>query len=140
MQRKEFRYAVTLEDGGRMLAEGRGALEPSDAWSPDHFLVAALLRCSLQSLAYHAGRAGLESSGRGDGRTLVTKRESDERYATVEIAADLEVALEPDPGDDAVAELLMKAERDCYVGASLTVEPAYRWIVNGRALSPAAPS
>ena len=71
----------------------------------------------------------------------MTKRETDGRYALVEISATLEVALEPDPGDDVIGELLAKAERDCFVGASLTVTPAYRWTVNGRTLSArAAPS
>ena len=76
-------------------------------------------RCTLQSLRYHADRAGLEASGRGEGRALVTKREEDERYAVVEIVVSYDIALESDPGDDAVAELLAKAERDCFVGASL---------------------
>jgi hypothetical protein len=59
----------------------------------------------------------------------------------VEIVASYEIALQTDPSDDAIAELLHKAERDCFVGASLTVEPEYRWTVNGRAVSArAAPS
>ena len=43
---------------------------------------------------------------------------------------------------DALAELLAKAERDCFVGASLTAKPSYRWTVNGAALvsARAAPS
>ena len=138
---KEFTYDVRLGDGGVMLADGEGAIDAPAAWKPDHFLVAALLTCSLESLRYHAERAGLEASGRGDGRALVTKREADERYAVVEIAVSYEIALEPDPGEEGTAELLFKAERDCFVGASLTVDPEYRWSVNGRAVSArAAPS
>ena len=138
---KEFRYDVKLEEGGRMLADGAAPLEAPDEWSGDHFVVAGLLECSLESLRYHARRAGIESSGRGDGHARVTLRESDERYAIVEIEVRLEVALEPDPGEDGASELLMKAERDCFVGASLTVTPRYEWRVNGRELSArAAPS
>jgi organic hydroperoxide reductase OsmC/OhrA len=141
VQVKEFTYDVRLEDGGVMLADGEGAIDAPPVWKPDHFLVAALLTCALESLRYHAERAGLEVSGRGAGRALVTKREADDRYAVVEIAASYEIALEPDPGDDRTAELLFKAERDCFVGASLTAEPDYRWKVNGRAVSArAAPS
>ena len=140
MEDKEFRYQVTLEDGGRMLAEGEDALEPPAAWRPDHLLVAALLRCSLQSLAYHAKRAGISSSGRGEGRATVTKRREDGRYAVVELTAELEAALEPDPGERAASELLAKAERDCFVGASLSVGPVYEWTVNGRRVTPAEPS
>ena len=141
MQAKEFTYDVRLEDGGVMLADGEGAIDAPEVWKPDHFLVAALLTCTIESLRYHAERAGLEASGRGLGPARVTKRETDQRYAVVEISATYEIALEPDPGDEGAAELLLKAERDCFVGASLTVEPEYRWNVNGRAVSArAAPS
>ena len=70
----------------------------------------------------------------------MTKREHDGRYAVTELRAELEVAIEPNPGDVRSAELVAKAERDCFVGASLTVKPDYRWVVNGRAVTPAAPS
>jgi len=82
---KEFTYEVRLEDGGAMLADGSGPIEAPEAWKPDHFLVAALLTCTLESLRYHVERAGLEASGRGEGHALVTKREADERYAVVEV-------------------------------------------------------
>ena len=62
----------------------------------------------------------------------MTRRDEDERYAFVEITAELDVELEPQPDD--VAELLAKAERDCFVGASLTAKPSYRWRVNGTAV------
>ena len=141
VQAKEFTYDVLLEDGGVMLADGAGAIDAPEGWRPDHFLVAALLRCTLQALRYHAERAGLEASGRGEGRALVTKRAADERYAVVEIVASYDIAIAPDPGDEGAAELVFKAERDCFVGASLTVEPEYRWTVNGRTVSArAAPS
>ena len=141
MAAKEFTYEVRLEDGGAMLADGSGPIEAPEAWKPDHFLVAALLTCTLESLRYHVERAGLEASGRGEGHALVTKREADERYAVVEVVVSYEIALEPDPGEEQIAELLMKAERDCFVGASLTVGPEYRWNVNGRVVSArAAPS
>ncbi len=141
VQAREFTYDVLLEDGGVMLADGAGAIDAPETWKPDHFLVAALLRCTLQALRYHAERAGLEASGRGEGRALVTKRAADERYAVVEIVVSYDLALEPDPGDEGAAELVFKAERDCFVGASLTVEPEYRWNVNGRTISArAAPS
>jgi len=141
VEAKEFTYDVLLEDGGVMLADGAGAIDAPEAWKPDHFLVAALLRCALQGLRHHAERAGFEASGRGGGRALVTKRAADERYAVVEIVVSYDIALESDPGAERVAELLAKAERDCFVGASLTVEPEYRWNVNGRPVSArAAPS
>ena len=32
-------------------------------------------------------------------------------------------------------ELLAKAERDCFVGASLTTAPTYHWTVNGEEIA-----
>src|SRR5439155_25893370 len=99
---------------------------------PELLLLAGLVRCSLKSLRHHAGRAGLEVAGaRGSARTLITRRESDGRYALVATEVELDVRLEPEPGETELAELLAKAERDCFVGASLTAPPAYRWLVGG---------
>ena len=51
------------------------------------------------------------------------------RYAFVRIKVEVDVTLEPKP--PSFRELLAKAERDCFVGASLTAKPRYRWTVNG---------
>jgi organic hydroperoxide reductase OsmC/OhrA len=127
---KEFRYAVDLDEGGSLRAEDGSPLPSDPAWSPEHLLLAALVRCSLKSLGYHATRARIEvSDAQGFARALFTKRESDERYAAVELEVELAVRLTPYPGGDELAELLAKAERDCFIGASLTTKPAYRWTV-----------
>jgi organic hydroperoxide reductase OsmC/OhrA len=130
---KELRYAVDLGEGGELREESGVVLHVPCEWSPEHLLVAALVRCSLKSLRHHAQRASLEVSvASGTGRALVTRRDADERYATVEADVELEVEIEPQPGPVELTELLARAERDCFVGASLTVEPRYRWRVNGR--------
>ena len=130
---KELRYAVDLGPGDSLREESGVALETPAEWTPEHLLLAALVRCSLKSLRHHATRAGLDApAASGTARTLVTRRESDGRYAIVEAELELAVELEPQPGGEQLAELLAKAERDCFVGASLRVEPAYRWTVNGR--------
>jgi uncharacterized OsmC-like protein len=130
VEAKEFRYAVSLDEGGSLRAEDGTPLAADPAWSPEHLLLAALVRCSLKSLGYHARRAHIEvSDAHGFGRALFTKRENDERYAAVELDVDLAVRLTPKPGEDELAELLAKAERDCFIGASLTTKPAYRWTV-----------
>ena len=129
---RELRYAVDLGPGGELLEETGVRLDTPPEWTPEHLLLAALVRCSLASFVYHAERAGLavgETSG--SARAMVTTRESDERYAVVEVDVELAVAVEPEPADR--AELLAKAERDCFVGASLTAKPRYRWTVNGGA-------
>jgi len=130
---KQLRYAVDLAATGELREEGGGVLDVPAAWSPEHLLLAALVRCSLKSLRYHAGRKGIDvRSASGSGRTLVTKRETDDRYALVETDVELVVELEPEP--DALPELLALGERDCFVGSSLTAKPRYRWIVNSRTI------
>lgn len=128
---KAFRYAIELDRSGRMWADGDGALEVDTAWSPDHLLLAALARCTLKSFRYHAGRAGLDTVGSAETSGRVTRREDDGRYAFVEIDCSLEVELDETPPEAELRELLARAERDCFVGASLTVAPRYRWRVNG---------
>jgi len=123
---REFRFAVDLRDDLR--TEDGTPLGADAAWSPEHLLLAALVRCSLASLDFHARRAGngVESS-RGSARALFARRESDGRYAATEIDVELGIALRTQPGEDELRELLGKAERDCFVGASLTAKPRYDW-------------
>jgi uncharacterized OsmC-like protein len=132
---KELQYGVDLTARGGLTDENGVGLEVPAGWTPEHLLLAALLRCSAKSLRHHAQRAGVDvRSVSGSGRTLVTKRETDDRYALVETEADLTVEIDPDPDPSALADLLTLAERDCFVGSSLTAKPSYRWVVNGRAV------
>jgi organic hydroperoxide reductase OsmC/OhrA len=133
---KELRFAVDLAPTGELTEEGAVPLELPAEWKPEHLLLAALVRCSLKSLHFHAARRSTRvRSASGSGRALVTKRETDDRYAVVESELELVVEIEPDAAGDALAELLALAERDCFIGSSLTTAPSYRWIVNGRAIS-----
>jgi organic hydroperoxide reductase OsmC/OhrA len=130
---KELRFTVDLIPGGELRDENGVVLDVPAEWSPEHLLLAGLVRCSLKSLRYHADRAGVAvGAASGKTRTLVTKREADDRYALVETEVELAVEIEPEPGSGRLAELLAAAERDCFVGSSLTAKPSYRWVVNGR--------
>ena len=125
---KELRYAVDLGEGGELRVEDGTALHVDPAWSPEHLLLAALVRCSLKSLAYHARRLGIEvTHATGSARSLITRRESDERYAIVECEVALDVRLSPEPGPEQLAALHVKAERDCFISASLSAKPTYTW-------------
>jgi uncharacterized OsmC-like protein len=126
---KEFLYAIELDRAGRLTADGHAPLELDPAWTPEHLVLAGLVRCTLQSLRFHAERAGVDflASATAEGR--VTRREDDERYAFVEIDVDVDLEIEPLPNE--LRPLLEKAKRDCFVGASLTPSPRYRWRVNG---------
>jgi organic hydroperoxide reductase OsmC/OhrA len=127
---KEFHYAVALERSGRIDADGDAPLDLPDAWTPEHLVLAGLVRCVLVSLRHHARRAGIEVAASGSASGTVTRREDDGRYAFVEIAVRLGVELQPAAHGEELRELLAKAERDCFIGASLTVAPSYEWSVD----------
>jgi len=122
---KTFEYAVELDRGGRMTIPGGGQLAPPEGWSADHLLLAALVRCSIDSLVYHARRGGHEVRASGFASGLVTRRDGDGRYGFVDVECAIDAELSPRVSE--VAELTAKAERDCFVGASLTVVPRYEW-------------
>ena len=127
---RTFEYGVSLDRGWTATSsEGGTPLPLEDAWSPEHLVLAGLARCTLTSLRYHATAGGHELTGSADASGTVTRRDVDDRYAFVQIGLELDVTLEPAPRE--IRELLARAERDCFVGASLTLKPDYRWIVNG---------
>jgi organic hydroperoxide reductase OsmC/OhrA len=128
---KRFEYAASLDPEGRLLANGEAPLTPGDPWTPEHLVLAGLMRCTLTSLGFHAERASISVRGGAAAEGVVTKRDEDGRFAFVEIEVGLDVELDPLPEEAALAELLDLAERDCFVGASLTQPPRYEWRVNG---------
>ncbi|HLB20322.1 MAG TPA: OsmC family protein [Gaiellaceae bacterium] len=131
---KEFRYTIELDRTGQVTAGGASPLDLDAAWTPEHLVLAGLARCTLQSLRFHAEPKGIDFVANASAAAKVTRRASDRRYAFVEIDVELELELEPVPPDEELAALLAKAERDCFVGASLQPSPRYHWSVNGAAL------
>ncbi len=134
---KRLEFAASVDEEGGLCAEGKESLDPGDTWTAEHLVLAALCRCSLASLRYHARRASVDVSGRASAHGLVTKRDADGRYAFVEIECAVEVDAPELTGDADAAELVAKAERDCFIGASLTATPRYEWRVNGARVTPA---
>jgi organic hydroperoxide reductase OsmC/OhrA len=132
---KELRYAVALSPGGALTDENGVVLDAPAEWSPEHLLLAALVGCTLKSLRHHAKRTSVDvPSASASARTLVTKQETDERYAMVDTEIELRVEIDPEPRRPELAELLALAERDCFIGSSLAANPTYRWTVNGRSI------
>lgn len=125
LRAKVFEYAIEVGSDGATSLPGGASIELPAEWTPDHLLLAALVHCSIQSLAHHARRSGheLQASGSASGR--VTKRESDGRYAFVEIDCRIEGELTPPAADP--SGLIAKAERDCFISATLAVKPRYEW-------------
>jgi uncharacterized OsmC-like protein len=125
---KRFEHEVSMLRDGRFATDSE-TVEVPESWTPEHSVLAGLLDCSLTSLRYHALRYGIAVEAQGSASGVVTKRESDGRYGFVSIEVRFDIALDPKPGDEEVAALLLKAERDCFVGASLTPAPSYVWNV-----------
>jgi organic hydroperoxide reductase OsmC/OhrA len=123
---RRFEHAVTERWGEPPHAE--------EDWTPEHLVLAGLARCTLTALDFHAKRAGIAVSGSASANGVVTKREEDGRYAFTDIDCALDVQLDPAPDAGRIRELVDLAERDCFIGASLTVQPHYEWRVNGEAM------
>lgn len=121
-----FEYVAQLDEAGRATAQEKTIDVPQE-WSPEHLVLAGLIDCSLTSLRYHAKREGIEVTASGSATGTVTRREDDGRFAFVDILVRLDVELTPPSAD--LPALLAKAERDCFVGASLTAKPRYDWSV-----------
>jgi organic hydroperoxide reductase OsmC/OhrA len=132
---RTFEYAASLDREGRLRAGDGPTLEPGEEWSAEHLVLAGLMRCTLTSLAFHAERRSISVRGGAVAEAVVTKREEDGRYALVEVECGLDVELEPLPEGEALTELLALAERDCFIGASLTAPPRYEWRVNGEVVA-----
>ncbi len=126
---KRFEFSASVARDGSLCAEEVEPLDAGGLWTSEHLVLAALCRCTLSSLRHHAERAGVEASGTAVASGLVAKRESDGRYAFVEVQCGVDVALRPEPED--VEALLALAERDCFISASLTAQTEYEWRVNG---------
>jgi uncharacterized OsmC-like protein len=130
-----FEYRVSTEPDWTIHSDRGGSTIPrDDAWTPEHLVLAGLARCTLTSLEYHAKRAGVAVSATAEAHGSVTRREEDGRFAFVEISVGFDVSLDPPQHGDALRSLIASAERDCFVGASLTAKPAYTWRVEGEEL------
>jgi organic hydroperoxide reductase OsmC/OhrA len=125
---KVLHYDVELEYGGRLTIPGGGQLVFPEGWSADHLLLAALLRCSIESLRYHARRAGHTVTATGSAHGTIERAGDDNRYRFVEIDVAIDAQLEPRTNE--VDDLVEQAERDCFVGASLSLKPRYEWHVS----------
>ncbi len=127
-QPKVLEYAVEVDRAGRMTIPGGGQFVPPEGWSADHLLLAALVRCSIDSFNYHARRAGHEVTASGSASGTVTASGDDGRYRFVEIDARIDIQMTPRTNEP--DDLIAKAERDCFIGASLQLEPRYQWHVS----------
>ena len=131
IREKQIPYAVTLEQDGSIAAEGNEPIALEAEWTPEHLLLAALARCTIGALRIHAARDAIEITGTAHASGTIGKRE-DESWGFLEVECRADVELLPLPDEETTLELLAKAERGCFIGGSLRVEPVYVWTVNGR--------
>jgi organic hydroperoxide reductase OsmC/OhrA len=130
---KHFEYWITLDEGGKVSADGR-PIDLGEEVGAEHLLLSALARCSMSSLAYFARQKGLEAHGSAFASGTVTRRDEDDRYGFTNIECRMEVQLDGELADNELKPLLESAEWGCFVGASLRPAPRYKWRVNGRDL------
>ncbi len=129
---KSFDYAVSLDETWDARSDRGGGVLPGAeeaSWTPEHLVLAGLARCTLTSLRFHCVRASITLTASAAVRGTVTRRETDGRFAFVDVAVEADVSFDPTPDDATIADLLAKAERDCFVGASLIATPEYSWSV-----------
>jgi organic hydroperoxide reductase OsmC/OhrA len=125
---KERRYAIDVDRDGQIRFEGEGVIAFEGPWKPEHLVLAALAACSVTSLEYHARRDSLSHAASAAAWGVVGPRE-DGSWGFREIEVRIDAELQPAP--DELSSLLARAERGCFVGASLEPRPVYRWTVNG---------
>jgi organic hydroperoxide reductase OsmC/OhrA len=125
---KRTEYAVSVDRDGRLCLDDETPTHFPPSWTAEHLLLAALAKCVLTSLSYHARRAGLWLNANADASGMVTRRD-DGSWGFVDIAVVVDARLDPAPPD--VPELLGRAERGCFIGGSLHPKPQYTWRVNG---------
>jgi organic hydroperoxide reductase OsmC/OhrA len=133
LSRSEF--AVAVERDGRVAAERGAAVHFGHEWTAEHLLLAALARCSLAALSYHARRDGLwvQASAKAHG---AVGRRGDGEWGFTEIDCTVDVRFDPTPDDP--GDLLVRAENGCFVGSSLDPRPQYAWTVNGEPVTATA--
>src|SRR5512133_3707321 len=102
---KEFRYAIGLDRRGRVTADGQSPLDLDVAWTPEHLVLAGLVRCTLQSLRFHAEPLGIDFVANASAAGRVTRRPEDGRYAFVDFEVELDLELDPAPPGEELAAL-----------------------------------
>ena len=133
---RNFTYDLHRPGLGGDERRRRGALPSEEAaWTPEHLVLAALGRCTLTSfLTTPAARVTSRSATRRRTASSPGVRRTDASRSSRCGSTSTSRSTAP-PSPDEIRELIAKGERDCFVGASLTVKPDYHWTVNGEDLS-----
>jgi len=131
IREKRTAYAVTLEQDGRLAAEGNESIRFEPEWTPEHLFLAALARCCVGALVIHGKRLSIDVTATAQASGTVGRRE-DDSWGFLDLECRADVELRPEPDEETIAKLLQKAERGCFIGGSVRPKPTYAWTVNGR--------
>jgi organic hydroperoxide reductase OsmC/OhrA len=123
-------YRIELSRGGTLITDRGHSLDVPPTWTPEHLILAALARCTLLALEHHARRESLSAGIAATAHGEVDRRE-DGSWGFTRLDCALDVSFDPLPSTDDLQRLLDGAEHGCFVGASLTPKPTYRWRING---------
>jgi organic hydroperoxide reductase OsmC/OhrA len=123
-------YAITVDAEGRPTQEEGGALSWEERWTPEHLVLAALARCSLIALGYHARRESLSTRATAQAAGVVGPR-ANGAWGFVEIDCKVDATVTPPPPAARLPALAARAQRGCFVGQSLEPRPQYKWTING---------
>ena len=123
-------YRVDLSRDGSLVTDRGRALDMPSAWTPEHLVLAALARCTLLALEFHAKKLSVSVSVSATADGHVNRRE-DGSWGFVHISCALDVTLAPELPPPELAGLVAHTEEGCFVGQSLVPHPTYRWRVNG---------
>jgi organic hydroperoxide reductase OsmC/OhrA len=131
IREKRTAYAVTLEQDGRLAAEGNESIRFEPEWTPEHLFLAALARCCVGALVIHGKRLSIDVTATAQASGSVGRRD-DDSWGFLDLECRADVELRPEPDEETIAKLLQKAERGCFIGGSVRPKPTYAWTVNGR--------
>ena len=98
----------------------------------EHLLLVALARCSHRRAPLPRDRQSLDLDGTAHASGAVGQARATAPGASSRSRAGPTSSSLPEPDEEALQELLEKAERGCFIGGSLRPKPVYAWTVNGR--------
>ena len=126
---KELHFEVGLDAYGRAAASRTARRSRyRSGWTAEHLLLAALVRCSLESLRYVARRMGIEVSETSGAASAVgdaprKRRPLRGRQRRGRTGGHARTEADHRRADRAARA----AERGCFIGTSLAAKPSYRW-------------
>jgi organic hydroperoxide reductase OsmC/OhrA len=123
-------YGVELSRDGTLVTDRGRTLDAPPGWMPEHLVLAALARCTVLALEFHARRASVSATATVAATGEIDQRE-DGSWGFVRLACTVDARLEPLPPAPELAGLMDRAEHGCFIGASLSPKPTYHWRVNG---------